>query len=385
MIERFNHGGEASRENIKYDFSVNLNPLGMPESVKAILAENQECFESYPDSSCLKLRQAIKESFNSDHNININIERIVCGNGASDLIYRICGAFDFKRALIAVPSFSEYERALKQNGCHIDYWYIGKTGENIDDRIAVDYKKKYTLNSQSQINDINFSDYDAVFLCSPMNPSGALLDREILFRLAAVCEKNNVMLIIDECFIEFVENINKNSMILYINDFSRLMVIRAFTKIFAMAGMRLGYAVFGSGVSAEAVSCFGPPWAVSGPAQLAGAAALKEKEYVRKTVSYVKEQRLYIMKELRKIFEEKSAHWKVFESCVNFILFRAPVKLGRLMEEAGVFLRDCSDYEGLCDEITEQGDIFRYFRMAVKSYKENEVMLDTLKRCVSWL
>lgn len=375
MIKKFRHGGEAGGENIRYDFSVNLNPLGMPESVAEVLAGNRRCFEAYPDDSCAELKRVIAESLNSNLNINIDIQRIVCGNGASDLIYRICGALGFQRALVAAPAFSEYERALRQNKVRIDYWDIGRTGENINN-----LKK-----CKSSIDDINFHDYDAVFLCSPMNPSGALLNLETLRDIAEICGKSNAALIIDECFIEFTENSCKNSMLNYISDFGGVIVLRAFTKIYAMAGLRLGYAVFGSKELAEEVSCFGPPWAVSGPAQLAGAAALQEKEYVIKTVSYVKQQRLYIMEEMRKIFAEKPPHWKVFESNANFILFKAPAELGRLMAEAGVFLRDCSDYTGLNDEIAEDGKVFRYFRTAVKSHEENVELIKTLKRCVLWL
>ena len=108
MREKNRHGGENRSGEIRWDFSVNINPLGMPEAAKAALLSGWNVFENYPDDGCEALRQALAGRFGVDGG------QVVCGNGASDLIYRLCACGGFRRVLLPVPSFSEYQRALAQ-------------------------------------------------------------------------------------------------------------------------------------------------------------------------------------------------------------------------------------------------------------------------------
>ena len=107
------HGGNDLGLDIRLDLSANLNPMGMPESVRAAAVASAGSWESYPDPMCRVLREKLAEKLGED------MENIVCGNGADDLIYRIASALKPQRALICAPTFAEYGKALRENGCEV--------------------------------------------------------------------------------------------------------------------------------------------------------------------------------------------------------------------------------------------------------------------------
>ncbi len=156
-MKRFEHGGNANSD-ILYDFTANINPLELPENVRKILAENINNFSHYPDPDCTYLIKKISECE------NILPEKIVCGNGAADLIYRLIYAVMPKRALLLAPTFSEYEKALAEVGCKIKYHYL-RENENFQ------VTKRLLENLQN---------VDMFFLCNPNNPTGKIAEPEIL-------------------------------------------------------------------------------------------------------------------------------------------------------------------------------------------------------------
>ena len=191
------HGGELKDryKNIKYDFSVNINPFGLPDSVKTALAESS-IYTDYPDPYCRLLRNALAEKE------SVRPEQIVCGSGASDIIYRICEALGIKRALIPVPAFSEYERALELNGASAEYIYTSPDDDfALTDDAFEKWARECAAHSQSDAP-------DAVFLCDPTNPSGRLLKQSLIDKVYKWCRQNGALLIADECFLEFHEKRN---------------------------------------------------------------------------------------------------------------------------------------------------------------------------------
>lgn len=397
------HGGELkdTDKNIKYDFSVNINPLGLPEGVKTALLEKSGIYTDYPDPYCIQLRDALAEKE------GVRPEQIVCGSGASDIIYRICGALDIKRALIPVPAFSEYERALRLNGADAEYIYTSPDdGFALTDELFEKWAREQAAHAWRDIP-------DAVFLCDPTNPSGRLLDPGLVAGVYDWCRQNGALLIADECFLEFHEKrnditllniIRNNNKKIYSENIkneinnaeirktdgaparlkgsrghSGIIVINAFTKIYSMAGLRLGYAVCSHEETASRLSRYAPHWNVSGPAQAAGAAAIREKAYLEKTVRYIKKERMRLSAELSSALAEKNSSFKIFESDANYILFTAPAGLAEHMADEGIAIRDCGNYKGLA-EMTEH-----FYRVAVRSENEDDIMLETLRRCLRWL
>ena len=335
------HGGDAYGKNVLYDFSANLNPLGMPEQVgRAVASCVSECTR-YPDPKSRKLREKLSAYE------NITFENIVCGNGAADLIFRIVHAFKPEKAVICIPSFSEYRCALEEVKCNITEYQLDESDD-------------FMLNEG--ILDHLCEDTDMLFLCTPNNPTGKLIPPDLLYRISEKCLEKNIILICDECFMPFTGAADEYSLKNSLNE--NCIVLKAFTKIFAMPGLRLGYALCGSADTAHKLHNSGQFWSVSVPAEEAGAAALDVKGWNEKTVELVTEERSYLMNELR------GCELKVSDGSANFLLFRAREDLAELLLEKGIMIRECSDFRGL-----GKG----YFRTAVRTRKENEILVNAVK------
>lgn len=339
------HGGDIYSCEIDYDFSANLNPLGMPEGVKAAIINSLNNYESYPDPFCRKITSALSEYE------NFPAEKIVCGNGAADLIYRLVSALKPKKAVITAPSFSEYEKALAENGAQtVKHCLSEKNGFSVD----------------FDILNVLDNNIDMIFLCSPNNPTGQTVPKNVLRKISEKCLSENIVLICDECFLPFVSDGKNKSVREFINE--NTVILNAFTKIFSMAGLRLGYALFGSAALAEAVRNTGQYWSVSTPAQLAGTAALKEKNYIEKTVRLIKIEREFLTAELEKF------GFKVYNSEANFILLRCDLPIDKMLLKEKIAIRNCSNYDGL-----DNG----FFRIAVRSHEENLTLISALGRCLN--
>lgn len=350
-MKKLFHGGDIYSkrdipENKKLiDFSANINPLGMPQEVKRAIIDNIDLYSNYPDPLCRDLIDEI-----SKHE-NIPSEYIVCGNGAADIIYRIAGAIKPKTTLLTAPTFSEYEEAVKTVNSSVRYHYLlEEDGFNLDQSIF----DKLT------------SDIDIVFLCNPNNPTGLLIEKEMLLKIAAQCKVNKTILVVDECFNDFPENSQDYSIVEELGDFDNVIVLKAFTKIYAMAGIRLGYGLCSNKDIIDRLYKAGQPWNVSVIAQKCGVAALKVTEYVTQTKLVIKENREYLISKL------KLLGLKVFESKANYILFKTENKiLQHELEKCGILIRSCGNYVGLNDT---------YFRIAVKTKEDNEYLIRSMEQ-----
>lgn len=337
------HGGDVFEREIVYDFSANLNPLGMPESVKNALRKSISEWEKYPDPFCRSLVKKLSERE------NFPPENIVCGNGAADLIFRIVQTVKPKRSVACAPSFSEYSKALMQIGSEISAYFLSeKSGFALDEKILE------MLDESVQM----------LILCTPNNPTGRTVDGELLRRICEKCEANDIVFLCDECFIDFTENSAHAEQFINPN----VVVLKAFTKIYAMAGLRLGYALFGDEKLAESVRKSGQFWSVSAPAQTAGEAALDEKNYLEKTLELVKKEREFLTENLRNF------GFKVYPSEANFILFYTKLPLDEMLLSEKILIRNCANFDGL-----EQG----YFRIAVRSHEENSALVSAIERCLN--
>jgi histidinol-phosphate aminotransferase len=206
---------------------------------------------------------------------------------------------------------------------------------------------------------------DIVFLCNPNNPTGQVTDSTTVEKIAAHCKKNNVVMVVDECFLDFVKDKKKYSVVDKLQQYDNLIVLKAFTKIYAIPGIRLGYCISSNKELIKGLKSSGPPWNVSTIAQAAGVAALKEKEYVKKSVEYVRVQREYLVKELHKL------NIKTYESHANYVFFKTNIPyLKQELLKKGILIRDCSNYKNLSDD---------YYRVAVKNEHENKILIEKLK------
>lgn len=341
------HGGVISRTGAAdvLDFSANLNPLGMPESVREALLQSVGNWERYPDPDCAELTERLAERH------GVSPENIVCGNGAADLIYRIIGAVHPKHGLVANPCFSEYSKAFQENGIPVTglmlYEEIGfAVHENILNQVS-NIRKGYML-----------------VLASPNNPTGRVISRNFLQWLCTECERLGVFFLCDECFLDLTEN--TASVLEFMNP--NVIMLSAFTKTYALAGLRLGYAVFGSKLLADTVRRRGQYWSVSAPAQTAGIAALDSGDYLECSRRLIAEQREFLTARL------SALGIKVFPSDANFLLLKSEIPLYEALLERGIVIRRCANFSGL-DK--------RFYRIAVRTETENSALISALRDIIS--
>jgi threonine-phosphate decarboxylase len=212
-----------------------------------------------------------------------------------------------------------------------------------------------------------------VYFCNPNNPTSILTSPEKLATIIWQALQKDILVFLDEDFLEFVEGGEKFSMISLINEFPNLFVLRSFTKIFGLTGLRVGYGVASEEITSILLNAK-LPWNVNCLAQAAAIAALSDKEHVKKTLELVKEEKAFLMGEL-----ERFKAVKVYPPDANFIFIdvrKSGVTAAQVKENMlrhGVLIRDCSSFAGL-DEY--------YIRVAVKTRRENEKLLAALRAAV---
>ncbi len=444
------HGGDVYRRAVDLDYSVNINPLGMPPRACAAAKHGVDQSTAYPDWKVEKLRDAVVSFLNrkfaavvpsAGANADIRVpsvgmradgvtasasagaavpvqeeietyeacsggpravapEWITFGNGAADLIYRLMQVLRPQQVVVAAPAFAEYSVAAERLGAQVVPIYLSE---------AADFSFTPAVEA-AFIRAIEAAPSgSAVFLCNPNNPDGNVIRAGVLQRIAASCEAHCSWLIVDECFLPFLHSGDSThssgaqeagergaqmpksissddssnaaathfsnvehalrpseracSMVPSLRAFEHLVILRAFTKIYGMPGLRLGYMLTAAQALTDAVRATMTPWEINLPAQLAGVAALEETEFVEKTRALIRAERAFLVQTLPTLPYVEKVY--VPASDANFILFRteegAP-DLKALLLDRGVLIRACGNYEGLDA---------RYYRICVRTHAEN--------------
>lgn len=342
-MEEIIHGGDIYRNQIQLDYSVNTNMLGIPAAVKQALHEAVEECDRYPDILVEELRHQLGMT------LRIPTEQILCGNGASELFQSLMHALNPKKVLLPVPSFYGYQKVTKAVGAKtIFYQMRQENGFALDEGFLEELKE----------------DIDLVFLANPNNPVGNTINPQLLEKIMERCRRQEIKVVLDECFLSFLPDNRSRSMISHVNQYPNVMVLRAFTKIFAIPGVRLGYLVGSDEMLMEQISDQLPEWNVSLLAQKAGIAALQQTEFLSETIGAVAKERSYLEQEL------KNMGIQVLPGEANFMLLYTQKPLYEKLLNRGILVRDCSNYIGL-----EQG----YYRIAVKTRQENEQLLKEIR------
>lgn len=331
------HGGDIYRNRVKLDFSVNVNPLGMPASVKQALQEAVESCTEYPDIRQEALKAAVSDMF------GIRREELLCGNGASELFMAVVHALHPRKVVIPVPSFYGYEYAAKACGSSITYYPL---------------KEEKAFGLDEGILKMLDADVDMLFLANPNNPAGGLLTEEFLCRLLEHCHKQGIYVVMDECFLDFCRQ--ATSCLPYREKYENLICIRAFTKIFAIPGVRLGFLINSDKELTGRIAAQLPEWNLSAFAQKAGIVCASGKEYIRQTGDYVETEGRFLSEGLRE------AGLKVYPHVADFILVYTKMPLYERLLEKGILIRDCGNFRGLSNG---------YYRIAIKRREDNEQLL----------
>lgn len=341
-MKKMIHGGDIYRYPDMIDFSSNCNPFGPPQRVQDAICRAAGQIGHYPDVQCSLLRDALSAK------LHVPGAWIFFGNGAAEVIFAAVTALKPKKALLPAPTFAEYAQALETVGCEIQY---EQTAEADGFALPMDFAEQIT------------EDIDMVFLCNPNNPTGNLLSREETERVIRRAGALDCTVVLDECFLDFVENPDEFSMLGELAAYPHVILLKAFTKLYAMAGVRLGYGISSNPAIIEKLERSVQTWNVSSLAQAAGLAALAEDAYVRESLTTMRAERAYLLQALEKL------GCRTYASQANYIFFRGETTLGEKLRAAGFLVRDCSNYAGL-----GKG----YYRVAVRLHEDNVKLVQAL-------
>lgn len=340
----YTHGGDIySYPGSLLDFSANISPLGLPQNVKSALIASMDHWDRYPDSKCRELRTALA-------NVHAVPERYIsCGNGAAELIYKVAQVIRPCRAMVTAPTFSEYRQALCSVGCGVEDYPLSE-------------QHAFCLTEQFQT--VLDQPLELLVLCNPNNPTGQPIDPNLLGRILEACAQKKIWILLDECFVPFLDDAKLHSQIGALSRYPNLIILRAFTKLYAMAGLRLGYLLCSNEALMRRIASCGQPWSVSAPAQAAGVAALKDTAYVDAVRRLIHTERAYLTGALQEI------GMKVMGSKANYIFFKCPIKnlKERLLRE-NILIRSCANFHGLDKQ---------FYRISVRTHEENKRLIAAL-------
>ncbi|MDD3278989.1 MAG: pyridoxal phosphate-dependent class II aminotransferase [Lachnospiraceae bacterium] len=340
------HGGDVYRHPDAIDFSSNMNPLGTPQSVVKAGQRAMELIARYPDVQCETLKTALSRAE------QVPKEWLICGNGAAEVVFTFVHACMPKKAVMPAPTFAEYGLALDSIGCEID-------------RVILREEDGFTMPDTAAFTSQITEETDVAFFCNPNNPTGILTKKQQLLEILRHCRKTHTRLFVDECFLDFVEDPERDSLKELLGEYPELILLKAFTKRYAMAGIRLGYGISSDGALLSRMQACVQPWNLSIPAQEAGTAALQETAYVEKGRALIRKERTWLRSQLQEM------GLKLYDSTANYIFFQGPKGLTEDCLASGILIRNCSNYEGLTEG---------YYRVAVKLHEENEKLVEALKQ-----
>jgi threonine-phosphate decarboxylase len=364
------HGGDIYTASEKLgmaeekiiDFSASINPLGIPKTVIVDIKKNAANYRHYPDSEARQLISHLAKIH------RLNPEGIICGNGSTELIYLVVRALKPNRILIPAPTFSEYERACRMNGDLRVASYKLKKENNFDinpDKFIAAMQGDRNFELQTLNSELKCG---MAFLCNPNNPTGRLIKKSDMLKIADSAKRFKCYLVIDEAFIDFSP---QNSMIGEVRNNPYLIVLRSMTKFYALAGLRIGYSVFPLHI-AEIMKKYKEPWTVNTPAQRAGMIAVRDVTYKHKTLSLIKKEKAFLKNGFKKLKID------YIPSSANYYLIRinnAQAVISSLRKK-GILVRSCHNFTGLDDS---------YIRIAVRNRKDNTLLLKELANlCRAW-
>jgi len=325
------------------DFSANINPLGPPPFLRKVINNHIPDLVHYPDPGCTALVKAISVAY------ELKPEKIVVGNGTSELLFQLPQVLQPERVVIPVPSYIDYARACTLAGVPVLPFPL----ESADSFILDLGNLENTLKPR-----------DMVIVGQPNNPTGQLVDREQL--VECIHQQPDVLFVIDEAFARFAPTYETLAGVA-----DNVVVLCSLTKIFAIPGLRLGFLVASQDVCNQ-LRQKSAPWAVNTLAQVVGAACVADTAYIKMSCEAVSGERQYLTKHIGNI---PGLH--PCPAVANFLLIRSdhPQYTGTeiakiLLGKHRIAVRGCANYQNLDD---------RYFRIAVRTRPENDILLQALQ------
>ncbi|MEL1134599.1 threonine-phosphate decarboxylase [Desulfitobacterium sp. THU1] len=370
------HGGNLLEAAEEYgrdsfiDLSANINVFGPPEAVWRAIERSLKTIANYPDPEYRRLRRNMAQRY------SLSEKEILLGNGAGELIFTLLHALKPSKVLIPEPAFSEYGRASRACGAEVNKLILDVEGWN-----SLDLELVGTL----RIWEKAIAENDLIFINSPHNPTGSSLKREQFERLISLAHKYKTWVVLDESFVDFLEDEIRWSGKEYLRDFPNLLVLYSLTKFYSIPGLRLG-SIFAAPSLLDRLKEQRDPWAVNGLAEEAGIAALADEGYGEQVRRRLGDSKNYFYNEFQsRLMEGKLSGIKIYPSTVNFALIEilssegAKDSLGiksrkqeiiQRLGFRGILVRDCDNFQGLSGE---------FIRVAIKERESMKALLEGLQ------
>ena len=334
------------------DFSGPINFLGPPQKAVDAVKQHSRLIRFYPDPNPGELRGEIAKYVGN----GVGEENIILGNGSIELIYMIAEIFPSSfKAVIPVPSFTEYEKAV-----------LRVQGETI----FVQLPESFALDTE-RVKKAFTKDTRLVCICNPHSPSGTLYSRDTILDLLEFCQKSDIILSVDENYIEFAPKGTEATMAGFVERFPNLFVIRSVTKFYGMPGIRFGYGIAGESLI-DTLQTVRQPWSINTLAGYVTLAAFSDTAFIENTKRTIAKEKMEFARMLRDI-----GGLHVFPSETNFLLVKilkpkfTSTKLREEIAKEGMLIRDCYTFVGLDDS---------YFRVTVRSGADNLKLVEAIRK-----
>ncbi len=341
------HGGIDPAELVRYgiepqlaiDFSSNILPFG--PSPKVLSAIRNAAIDHYPDRECGLLRTEISGLH------SIEVDRILVGNGCSELIHLIASALirPSDPVLVVGPTFSEYARASRLANGDVRFCLASAETE-------------FAIPIGALEVELASGRYKVVWICNPNNPTGRSIMREQL--IAWLQKYPKTVFVVDESYIEFTEAGES----LVHCELENLIVLRSMTKAYAIAGLRLGYAVMGQALH-QAIRVRRAPWSVNSLAQTAGIEAIRDQEYYLDAMARLQVAKQSFVSGL----VERGFRPHASETCFLLLPIDNAIDARNELLAQGLVVRDCQSF-----------GIDEHLRIAIHEPANNLRLLDELAK-----
>lgn len=347
------HGGDLTYYAEKYqiareelvDFSANINPLGPPLEIFDIIKDSFKIVKDYPEPNSTSLLNIAEKKF------GVKRQKMIFGNGASELLFLLLNYLRPKKAFIPRPTFSEYERAARAVGASIEW---------------IDFEEDFKKLDQSFLS--NVASGDIIFICNPNNPTASYFTKDEILEILKLLEKKGAYLFLDESFADFIDPDKEGSLRKELENYNNLFILYSLTKIYAIPGLRLGLLFGGEAIISQLYQAK-DPWNLNIFAQKTGEYLLKDKEFIKESSQYFSQERKRVFEAFKKI-----PSLKTYEPAANFIFFeilndKNAEDLQEFLIRHKIMIRNCANYPALSE---------KHFRTAIKGKEENDLLIKNI-------
>ncbi len=329
------------------DFSASINPLGWPPQAESAYRQALSRIVHYPEPYAETLTTTLAEYH------CLNPEAVLVGNGSTQLISLLARTLAAQRVLLIAPLFSEHQAAFRLSGAQVEHFLLRPP--------------RFVLLLE-RLSLALMKNYDVVVLTNPNSPTGALVPRVQTEALVQLCQRTHTKLIIDEAFIDWVEEESFKQIAAHN---PHVIVLRSLTKFFALPGLRAGYVIARPQVIKRLRAQL-EPWSVNTVAQEVAVACVQDPQFVQRSREFLVRERAWLFEQVAAV-----AGLQPFPSQANFLLVRfakgalsAPLLVQRLATE-NILIRSCHNFHGLGKQ---------FFRIAVRTREENVRLLAMLRK-----